>query len=364
MMRPALGAVLGLSLCASCVAPADPVRVATFNVSFYRSESGALARDLEAPSFPAAVAIAEVIQLVRPQVLLLNEFDYDADGVALRRFVDGFLAVGQNGAAPIAYPYRFAAEVNTGEPSGHDLDNDGRDDGPADAFGFGRHPGNYGMVVLSQLPIDTARVRTFRRFLWRDMPDARIPDGFYSDAELSVLRLSSKSHQDVPIRWPDGRVVHFLVSHPTPPVFDGPEDRNGRRNFDEIRLWADYVTPGRAGYLRDDAGARGGLEGGTAFVVAGDLNSDPVRGEATASIRQLLDHPRIRARPAPRNDAGSTNSGDFAEPTPGDLRLDYVLPSTDFDVVAAGVFWPTRPGLPGAAALTHTDHRMVWVDMR
>ena len=57
-----------------------------------------------------------------------------------------------------------------------------------------------------------------------------------------MFRLSSKSHWDVPIRI--GReTVHFLVSHPTPPVFDGPEDRNGTRNHDEIRFWADYVGP-------------------------------------------------------------------------------------------------------------------------
>ena len=31
----------------------------------------------------------------------------------------------------------------------------------------------------------------------------------------------------------DGKTVHFLTSHPTPPVFDGPEDRNGTRNGDE-----------------------------------------------------------------------------------------------------------------------------------
>ena len=44
--------------------------------------------------------------------------------------------------------------------------------------------------------------------------------------------------------------VHFLVSHPTPPVFDGPEDRNGPRNYDEIRFWADY-SPRTGGYIYD-----------------------------------------------------------------------------------------------------------------
>ena len=97
------------------------------------------------------------------------------------------------------------------------------------------------------------------------MPGALLPDrastpeprDWYSREELRIFRLSSKSHWDVPIRI-GGDTVHFLTSHPTPPVFDGPEDRNGRRNHDEIRLFADYITPGRAGYLYDDKGRRGG----------------------------------------------------------------------------------------------------------
>jgi 3-phytase len=91
------------------------------------------------------------------------------------------------------------------------------------------------------------------------MPDALLPDDpstpapndWYSAEELAAFRLSSKSHWDVPIEI-GGAVVYVLVSHPTPPVFDGPEDRNGTRNNDEIRFWADYVTPHRGDYIYDD----------------------------------------------------------------------------------------------------------------
>ena len=115
-----------------------------------------------------------------------------------------------------------------------------------DSHGFGVFEGQYGMIVLSKHAIDTEGVRTFRTFRWKDMPGARLParpDGtsFYAEEALEVLRLSSKSHWDVPVRI-SGTVVHLLASHPTPPVFDGPEDRNGVRNADEIRFWADYVS--------------------------------------------------------------------------------------------------------------------------
>src|SRR5262249_14666285 len=150
-----------------------------------------------------------------------------------------------HGAPPVSYPYRYTAPSNTGVPSGFDLDNNGSVGGGNDAFGFGAFPGQFGMAVYSKYPIDVANVRTFQKFLWKDMPGALLPDNpstpepadWYSPDELAVFRLSSKSHWDVPITI-DHHVVHFLVSHPTPPVFDGPEDRNGLRNHDEIRFWA------------------------------------------------------------------------------------------------------------------------------
>ena len=68
----------------------------------------------------------------------------------------------------------------------------------------------------------------------------RRPRDWYSPEVLRSLRLSSKSHWDLPVRI-GRRTVHVLASHPTPPTFDGPEDRNGTRNHDEIRFWAEYV---------------------------------------------------------------------------------------------------------------------------
>ena len=187
-------------------------------------------------------------------MLLINEFDFEPQALAF--FQDNYLSRSQNGAAPIHYGYRFIAPSNTGQPSGFDLDNNGSVGGPNDAWGFGLFPGQFGMAVYSKYPIDTTRIRTFQNFLWKDMPGALLPDDpstpapadWYSAAELAKFPLSSKSHWDLPITIGEKK-VHFLVSHPTPPVFDGPEDRNGTRNFDEIRLWADYISPGKRSKL-------------------------------------------------------------------------------------------------------------------
>lgn len=94
-----LAGCIGLTFSAGADA-GEVVRFATWNVSMYRAKSGALIEDLRGGGNRDARQIAEVIQRVRPDVLLLNEFDYDADGIAARIFCTGYLLVGQNGHPP------------------------------------------------------------------------------------------------------------------------------------------------------------------------------------------------------------------------------------------------------------------------
>ncbi|MGE0143436.1 MAG: endonuclease/exonuclease/phosphatase family protein [Planctomycetota bacterium] len=362
--------------------PNAPLRVATFNASLSRDLPGALATELAGESESAA-KVAAIIQETRPDILVLLEFDRDPSGTAIDLFRRRFLAVGQHGKKPIDYPYRFVPRVNTGVPSGIDFDGDGRVDGPGDAFGFGRHPGHYGFAILSRFPIEEPGVRSFQRLLWKEMPDNSIPPEFFSAEALAALRLSSKTHVDVPIRLTDQRTIHILACHPTPPVFDGPEDRNGRRNHDEIRFWADYVAPERAEWIVDDGGTRGGLVPGAPFVICGDLNCDPNDGDSAGQpVQLLLTHPRIHGEFQPRSDGGveasrrdagknathktlaQYDTGDFDdERGPGNLRLDYVLPSRDLQVADGGVFWPLSSS-PDASLVTVSDHRLVWLDLR
>ena len=379
----------------------EPIRVATFNASLNRFNEGDLAEDLSTPDDPQAQRIAEIIQRVRPDVLLLNEFDYDPAAVDL--FRENYLEVPHNGAAPIEYPYAFIDESNTGVlPDVEvDFDNNGSFSLPGDAFGFGFFPGQYGMLVLSRHPIATAEVRTFQEFLWRDMPGALLPDDpttaapgdYYDEDELDVFRLSSKSHWDVPVEV-NGRTLHVLAAHPTPPVFDDSViDQNGRRNHDEIRFWADYVHPARSGYVYDDDGGTGGLAPGEPFVIVGDYNADPLDGDSLAgAANQLLDSPLVNDRIVPASEGAAEDSArdggvnvdhqadpandtaDFSDDPPfgaGNIRVDYVLPSRQLTVRDAGVFWPTEDNPlfrlvgdddPATGVALSSDHRLVWID--
>jgi hypothetical protein len=386
-------AAVGAAPAAATDRPPGLTRIATFNCSLNRPTLGGLRESLSSPDDAQARAVAEIIQRVRPDILLLEEFDYDAAGESLREFQANYLARPQHGAAAIRFAHSYLGESNTGQPSGFDLDRNGRVGGGEDALGFGEFPGRYAMVLLSRFPVDTPRVRTFRKFLWRDMPGALLPDDpatpaagdWYSPAALAVLPLSSKSHWDLPLRI--GKfTLHVLASHPTPPAFDGPEDRNGKRNHDEIRFWNDYITPGAAGYIHDDAGRSGGFSG-KAFVIMGDQNSDAIDGASLhAAIAALLANPRVNASFVPQSlggpeasaEQGGANAthradprfdtADFNDRGAGNLRVDYLLPSKGIRVCGGGVFWPAHSDpqarlVWGDSPPPSSDHRLVWIDL-
>lgn len=364
-------------------------RLATFNAAMFRNMPGGLIHDLADTTNGQARNVAEIIQIIRPGILALLEFDYDAEGKALDLFHENYLGISQHGNPPVNYPYRYPVPSNTGIPTLFDLNNDSLVTGPEDAFGFGRFPGQYAFAILSIYPVDTGSVRSFQHFRWKDMPNANLPvepltgKQYYSPEEMEILRLSSKNHIDFPVMLPDG-ILHVLAAHPTPPAFDGPEDRNGRRNFDEIRFFADYITPGRkSAYIYDDMNHSGGLEQNDPFVIMGDLNADPVDGDSyDHAIRQLLNHPAIHhmaaqehlvpssrgsyenARRNPRET--SDNLGNpWHDTSVWGLRIDYILPCSELSVLKSGVFWPeTSDSLYYLIKdNASSDHFLVWMDV-
>lgn len=379
----------------ACAAPATPfeaslqkppgtVRIATFDASLTRKGAGVLARDI-AEHDPQVMAVAEILLTVRPDIVLLNEIDYDSQGVALGRLLR-LLGHGVAGLPGLNYDHSFAAPPNSGFPSRMDLDGDGLMMGPGDALGYGDFPGNGGMAILSRYPLGHAR--TFRHFRWADLPGAEPPrkrDGtlFWLSGVWNRLPLSSRSHWDVTAALPGGLALHLLASHPTPPVFDGFEDRNGLRNAAEIAFWSEYLDGTE---FPDDDGTTAALPSDAAVVVLGALNLDPADGDGRRdAIRALLANPRLQD-PKPTSEGGRAaakegganrrQDGDPALDTAdwpkdiGNMRVDYVLPSAGLDVAGAGVFWPPADDPLARLIAAHgrkrtsSDHRLVWVDIR
>ena len=336
---------------------AETLRIATYHTELDRDGPGLLLRDLLSEKDAQVEAVIAVLRASKADVLVLAGIDYDMDGIALGVLADRLEL----------YPYHFAAAPNRGLPSGFDLNGDGRIGGPEDAVGFAQFRGQKGLAVLSKLPIATSKVRDFSKLPWRDLPGNLAPPGVPDD-----LPLSTTGHWDVPIELPWGGHLHVMIWHATPPIFDGPEDRNGRRNHDETAIWHRYID----GALAFDPPEH--------FVLAGMANLDPVDGNGRdEALTALLSDPRV-ADPKPasrgaveaaRADGGvnKRHRGDPALDTadwedtpnrPGNLRVDYVLPSSNLTVLDAGVFWPPSDGLLRSEVELASRHRLVWVDVQ
>jgi hypothetical protein len=297
-----------------------------------------LLRDILRGKDDQIAAVQDVIRLKDPDILILQGFDYDLTGAALSAFANS-----------LNYPHHFAILPNSGMATGLDMDGDQRLGGARDAQGYGKFSGADGMAILSRYPVITDQVQDFSALLWQNFAGALLPhvDGkpFPSAEALAAQRLSNTGHWIVPIATPNG-VFNIATFHATPPVFDGPEDRNGKRNHDEIMLWV-QVLNGALGTLSED------------FVIAGDANLDPVDGDGIKSaIRTLLDHPRIQD-PTPDN----PDTVDWTDPVPGDLRVDYLLPSASLNITDSGVYWPSPDDPALETVMTASRHRLVWVDI-
>ncbi len=326
-------------------AAADTLRIATFAAPLSRDGPGLLLRDLgrEDDQIDAVLAI---IAEIGPDILLLTDFDHDMEGRALAAF-----------AARAGYAHWFANPPNTGLMTDQDLDQNGKLGEPRDAQGYGRFRGDGGMAVLSRWPI--GEVTDYSAMLWQDLPGASLPEG-WPDAVHAIQRLSHGGHWVVPVAAPGG-AVNLMAYAASPPVFDGPEDRNGLRNRDELRLWSWVLDQGAP----ED------------FVVLGNANLDPVDGQGySTAMVDFLNDPRLQD-PQPRSKGGdlaadpdhngdpALDTADWRDGAPGNLRVSYVLPAATWNVTGAGVYWPApdEASLLGEDGLLAGPHRLVWVDV-
>lgn len=335
--------IIAAAFCAG-VATAQDLRIATYDPGLTRKGPGLVLRDIRKGD-PQVLAAAQVIAAARPDAIVLTGIDWDHEGQALAAFA----AVLEDAGHPM--PHRFAARPNAGIATGLDLDGDGRRGGADDAQGWGQFSGQNGMAVLSRMPLGA--IVDHSAALWRDLPGTLMPPT--EDDAAAVQRLSSTAHWDIPILTPQGP-LHLLAWSATPPVFDGPEDRNGRRNHDEAAFWLHHLP---------DA----------PFVLLGNPNLDLADGDGRPqAMTALQDHaqdpqPRGAFQPQPSG-VNASHRGDAALDTavydadgPGNLRVDYVWPARGLRVTASGVLWPA-PGDPIFEAVeAASNHRLVWVDI-
>ncbi|MDA8746869.1 endonuclease/exonuclease/phosphatase family protein [Litoreibacter sp.] len=318
----------------------------TYNADLSRKGPGLLVRDLLRFEDPVLRATLQAIVDLRPDVLALQDVDYDHDLVALGLIQDRLKELGH------PMPYGFAEPPNTGIATGFDIDRDGRFDTARDRQGYGVFTGQGGIALLSEHPILTDQAQDFSTLLWQDFPDADLPIRYFEADELAVLRLHDVAAWQVPVRLPEGE-VQVLAAQAGPPVFDGPENRNGLKNADQLRFWDAQIS----------------RLGSAEFVLMGGLNNDPVDGQGLKPpLIKLLRNPFVQD---PRPEAASglisdpNHNGPAAQDTVdwgrdiGSLRVDYILPSASLGVAAAAV---ERDQAAGQIA-DLPAHKPVWVDV-
>lgn len=314
---------------------------------------GLLLRSLEGGKDPQIAAAVTVIGRLNADVILLTGIDYDARGQAAQALANLLAKAGH------PYPHILALRPNTGIATGLDLDGNGKLGEARDAQGFGRFAGQAGMAVLSRLPILADQAQDYSGFLWADLPGNLMPPDTPAQV-AAVQRLSTSGHWAVPVRLPDGRTLTLLAFYATPPVFDGPEDRNGRRNHDEAAFWL-HLLAGELPFAAPQP----------PFVLLGQPNLDPADGEGLPdALQALLASPRLQD-PAPRGTHLRQDPGQHGDPALdtalydkiGGLRVKVVLPSRDLAVTGAGVLWPPEDDPLTPTLQTASRHRPVWVDL-
>ncbi|WP_175484931.1 endonuclease/exonuclease/phosphatase family protein [Jannaschia pohangensis] len=288
-------------------------------------------RDLQSGRDDQAEAALAVILAARADVILLADVDWDLDGVGLTALTDRLRDGG------LDYPYRVALRPNSGLPSGVDLDGNGVAHEARDALGYGWFTGDSGLAILSRLPLDEIDDRS--AVLWSSRSDAA---DVLPEAARAVVPLATTAQWVVPVQIGGTRLTLITMAAGTP-VFDGPEDRNGLRNADELRWIAE---------LAEDAALP---------LVLGRANLDPDRGEGDrAALLSLLTHPKL-VDPMP--ESASAGRATVVWDSVGPMRVDYVLPPRGLGVVSAGVIWPDASDPLAQMVERAGPGRLVWVDV-
>ena len=330
LIQGCLAAALIL-FCAVGHVTADNIRIATFNAELTRKGPGLLLRDILKEEDPQVAAFTALMRDIRPDIIALQGIDYDLEHRALTALTKVLEKAG------LPYPYSFTAAPNAGQTSRLDLNGNGRLGDADDAHGFGRYTSMGGMAVLSRFEIMHDAVEDYTNLLWRNLDGHIFPfvEGrpFGGEDAFAAHRLSSRNHWVIPILTPNGASLRLMTLHTTPPLYDGNEDRNGRRNHDEVAFWNDYIAQNT---------------GTDPFILLGTANIDPKRGSGRCCAIQTL-----LGSEALQNPFGDTPTAVFSDKMPDGLQVDYLLPSSQLRVTARGMRTDDQA----------SRHSLLWVDV-
>jgi len=334
-------------------------------------------------------AAAEVIARFNPDIVDINELQYDIEGLPTGDMPGAAYPVepgGIDGGAENAQ--RLADRIAAANPDAtydHVLITVGNsgmwwdDTGDFDSWslrGWGDWEGRFNTAVLSKFPILRDEVRVISDLAWEDLPDNQLAD---MEAEIGMVPpagfpLFEKALIIVPVDL-GTETLYLVLLHPvaSPSRFDVI---NPYRNYDELHALALFLDGTLPGVEPLPAGAK--------FIISGDLNADPDSSDSDgiAGAAQLVtEHPSVVAvfpegagtegRNGEYNTYMSGCGNDDGETVedPRDafqLQLDYILPSVTIgEPIDQAIFFPDFQSAREDFDLAcyASDHRFLWADL-
>lgn len=303
------------------------LRVAMLNADFSRDGPGLLIKDIIEED-ESLLPTINALQNLDADILLLTDIDQDDQAWAASEL-----------AQILGYTYHYQGPTNRGIQTGYDIDRDGWID-ENDTIGYGEFRGHHGMTIFSKNPITNPL--TFTKVTWSEVEGVIRPENYFSDEEWESIPLSTSGIWVVEING-----VQFIASYAATPAFDGEEDRNGLRNMAE-NLWLDQFLRGKA--MADDLGVSQTLA--QPFVAIGTLNLDPNDGDGhRQTMANLLANPKLRDY-GPSGPLGLATA-DWRDKGYGALRVDYILPSCEFEHIEGGM-----------EPIENNAHFLIWLDLK
>ena len=309
-------------------------------------DSTKLRQGLQNPQLAQAVA---VLKKLKPDLLSINEMQYDLPGVPNASFT----STGQNmmalttlmGWKPLGISFDPA---NTGLLARPQADGtyptdttDPQFEPYSDPINYGIFPAEYATAGASRFPI--VRKLVFQDLKWAKFrPDRKVEgflDAFGEPLKRETTELFDKNFTDAVLNI-QGKEVHFILFHTVPSFDFGKEGSpNIERNGDQLAFLEWYLTGKTEFEVPADLGIEP-LAQGALFVAVGDWNTDVVRNPSNPGSR-VIQRLFKSTRPwlAPETLAFSYESQPFTV-KPYQNQFDYLLMSKQINVVKSGIYAP------------------------
>ncbi len=319
----------------------NKIRIVHYNIKELDSEK--IQKFSRFPNLEQLRSAAKTLRELDPDILSINEMQYDRPGVPTTQFRTEGKNIKQFAKlSGLSLPYYSFDPANTGE-NAKKLENNYYPPMGfpnwieyADLVNFGMFPGQYSSGALSKYKVRDKVV--ISKLTWKQF-NPQIDLSQFADAKGNPLpediELFDKNFSDITLKI-QGKDVHLVLLHTVPAFgFGNKNTPNFLRNRDQLAFLKWYLTGQPE---RPDLDIKP-LNKETRFIAMGDWNIDYKKEQGGEIIKSLM----TQFQPWLEN-PNSTYIGDnFSQNTDFSATLDYILLSHHFKILNSGILSPDPP---------------------